>query len=155
MPGTFTSGEVQKLVGLTQRQLAYWDFSSLAHPNGRSAQGRGSRRLYTLLDVLHLKLICRLRQAGLSIQKIRQALVNLSDLANGPVPLAELEVIADGHRISIRRTDEHLLDPVALQYVVRLPLANLLAEIEKQVSLPPLGWANDTGMATPSEALRR
>ena len=133
VPGLFTSGEVQKIVGVTQRQLGYWDDSALARPHGRPAQGSGSRRLYTLLDMIQLKLIARLRQAGLSLQKIRRALLSLSDLADEPAPLAELEVITDGRRIFIRRSNELLLDPLAKQYVLRLPLSDLLAEIEKQV----------------------
>ncbi len=143
MPGIFASGEVQKLVGLTQRQLAYLDISAVAHPHGRSAQGSGSRRLYTLLDVLQLKLIRRLRQAGLSLQKIRQALINLSDMADEPAPLTELEVVTDGERILIRRSDEQILDPLARQYVLRFLLVDLLAEIEKQMALSPLGRVNE------------
>ena len=137
MPGLFTSGEVHKIVGLTQRQLGYWDDSALVRPHGRVAQGSGSRRLYTLLDVIQLKLILRLRQAGFSLQKIRLALSNLSDLADEPAPLSELEVVTDGHRILIGRSNEQLLDPLARQYVLRLPLADLFAEIDQQVALGP------------------
>ena len=137
-PGLFTSGEVRSIVGLTQRQLAYWDDPGLARPHGRTAQGRGSRRLYTLLDVVQLKLILRLRQAGLSLQKIRRALLNLSDLVDEPAPLNELEVVTDGHRILVRRSNDQLIDPLARQYVLRLPLADLLAEVEEQVALSPL-----------------
>ena len=140
MPGLFTSGEVKKMVGVTQRQLGYWDDSALTHPHGRPAQGRGSRRLYTLLDMIQLKLIVRLRQAGFSLQKIRRALLTLSDLADEPAPLAELEVITDGYRILVKRSDELVLDPLVKQYVLRLPVADLLAEIEGQVpSFSPVG----------------
>ena len=142
MPGLFTSGEVQKIVGLTQRRLGYWDDPALARPHGRPAQGSGSRRLYTLLDVVQLKLILRLRQAGLSLQKIRRALLSLSDLVDEPAPLTELEVVTDGHRILIRRSNEQLLDPLARQYVLRLPLADLLAEIDKKVASGPQGEVN-------------
>ena len=126
------------MVGLTQRQLTYWDDSGLARAHGRPAQGKGSRRLYTLLDVVLLKLILRLRQAGLSLQKIRRALLNLSDLVDEPAPLTELEVVTDGHRILARRSNDQLLDPLARQYALRLPLADLLAEVEEQAALSPL-----------------
>ena len=115
---------------------------AIARPHGRPAHGSGSRRLYTLLDVLQLKLILRLRQAGLSFQKIRRALLSLSDLADEPAPLAELEVVTDGHRFLIKRSNERLLDPLARQYVLRLPLADLLAEIEKQVASGPQDRVN-------------
>ena len=137
MPGLYTSGEVQKIVGLTQRRLAYWDDPALVHPHGRPAQGSGSRRLYTLLDVVQLKLILRLRQAGLSLQRIRRALLSLSDLTDEPAPLAEFEVVTDGHRILIRISNEQLLDPLDRQYVLRLPLTDLLEEIEEQIASYP------------------
>ena len=137
VPGLFTAGEVQKIVGLTQRKLGYWDDPALVRPHGRPAQGSGSRRLYTLLDVVRLKLILRLRQAGLSLQKIRRALIALSDLSDEPAPLAELEVVTDGQRILIGKSNEQLLDPLARQYFLRLPLADLLDEIEKQVASFP------------------
>ncbi len=138
MPDLFTSGDVQEIVGLTQRQLAYWDDPALARPHGRPAQGRGSRRLYTLLDVVQLKLILRLRQAGLSLQKVRRALLNLSDLVDEPAPLTELEVVTDGRRILVRRSNDQLVDPLARQHLLRLPLSDLLAEVEEQVAQSPL-----------------
>lgn len=141
VPDLFTSGEVQKIVGLTQRKLAYWDDPTLVRPQGRPARGSGSRRLYTLLDVVQLKLILRLRQAGLSLQKIRRALLNLADLVDEPATLTELEVVSDGHRILVRRSDEQFKDPLGRQYVLRLPLADLLDEIGQRVVSAPLDGA--------------
>jgi DNA-binding transcriptional MerR regulator len=148
-PVVFTSGEVRRLVGATQRQLSYWDVSTLASPHGRGAQGSGSRRLYTLLDVLELKLIRRLREAGLSLQKIRQALIILYELSDDPAPLAELDVLTDGHRVLIRRSDEQLLDPLAQQFVLRFPLADLLAEIQAQVPPQPSRDGRYLGVGIP------
>ena len=142
IPGLFTSGEVQRIVGVTLRQLGYWDDSALAHPHGRPAQGSGSRRLYTLLDVVQLKLILRLRQAGLSLQKIRRALSSLYGLPDEPAPFNELEVITDGRLFLVKRSNEQILDPLARQYVLRLPLADLLAEIETQVVALPQDGVN-------------
>ncbi len=151
----FTSGDVLNLVGLTQRQLAYWDTSAVAHPHGRSAQGSGSRRLYTLIDVLQLKLIRRLRQAGLPLQRIRQALINLSDMVDESAPLTELEVVTDGQRILVRRSDEQIVDPVARQYVLRLPLAHLLTEIEREMALSLAGSVSEGDGRTTAVVLHR
>ncbi len=153
--GLFTSSEVQKLVDVTQRQLAYWDSSAVAHPHGRLAQGRGSRRLYTLLDVIQLKLIRRLRQAGLSLQKIRQALINLSEVVDDPAPLAELEILTDGHRILIGKSDETFVTPLDRQYVLRIPLADLITELEKQIASPLSERANGAVAVTASAGLPR
>ena len=127
----FTSGEVQRLVEVSQQDLTYWDRSGLVQPTGRSAHGKGSRRLYTTMDVLQLKLVRRLRDAGLTLQRIRKALSLLKAMGDDPVPLAELEVLSDGRRIIVRRSDDVLLDPVASQYMLRLPLSLLLTELSQ------------------------
>jgi DNA-binding transcriptional MerR regulator len=126
----YTSGEVQQLTGVTARQLVYWDRSGLVQPHGRAAQGRGSRRLYTVLDLLQVRLIRRLLDAGMSLQKIRATLDYFGQLPDEPAPLAELEVLTDGHRAMVRRSGDELLDPLARQFVLRFPLAALLAENE-------------------------
>lgn len=134
---SFTSGDVQRLVGIAQHTLAYWDRSSLVHPRGRSAQGKGSRRLYTTLDVVQLKMIRRLREAGISLQKIRRTLTFMEAWPDETAPLAELELITDGKQILVRRSDDGLIDVLTGQLVLRLPLANLLAEVRDGV-IPPL-----------------
>jgi DNA-binding transcriptional MerR regulator len=132
----FTSGEVQHLTGIPQQHLTYWDQSGLVRPSGRSAQGRGSRRLYTALDLLQIRLIHRLRSAGLSLQKVRKALRVLLSLVDEPVPLAELEVLSDGKRIIVRRSNDDLVDPLVSQYVLRLPISALLADLPPSRILP-------------------
>lgn len=129
----FTSGEVQRLVGIPQYTLSYWDRSSVVHPRGRFAQGKGSRRLYTILDVVQLKIIRRLREAGISLQKIRRALALMAAWPDEPSPLAELELVTDGRQILVRRSDDGLVDALTQQFVLRLPLADLLAEVRDGV----------------------
>ncbi|MDQ3700059.1 MAG: MerR family transcriptional regulator [Chloroflexota bacterium] len=121
-------------MGVAQRQLAYWDQSGLVRPHVEAAKGPGSRRLYSLTDVLRFKLVRRLRDTGLSVQKIRQALTYLDALLDEPAPLSELEVYTDGRRILVRRSDERLLDPLAQQFVLLLRLSDLLAEVQTEIS---------------------
>lgn len=136
----FTSGEVQRLVGIAQHTLSYWDQSSVVHPHGRLAKGKGSRRLYTTLDVVQLKIIRRLREAGVSLQKIRWAFGSVAEWPDEPVPLAELVVLADGKRILVKRSDDLIIDPVARQFALHLPVAELVAEVRDDVV--PLPFAD-------------
>lgn len=144
-----TSGEVLRLVGLSQRELAYWDQSALVRPHGRSADGPGSRRLYTLLDVIQLKIIKRLRDAGVSLQRVRNAFSFLSDLVDEPSPLAELEILTDGNRIFVRRSDEAVVDALARQYALRFPVSDLLAEVHRDLRLVPASAGNRLGELPP------
>ena len=70
----FRSLEVAKLTGLTQRQIDYWDRTGLFCPTLAQAEGRGSARFYSFLDVVQLKIVKRLLDAGLSTKRLRECL---------------------------------------------------------------------------------
>ena len=129
-----TSGEVRRRIGVSQRQLTHWDETDLVFPSGRLAEGSGSRRLYTLRDLIKLKVIVRLRGAGIPLQRVRRAFDVLDQLPDEPAPLAELEILTDGRRIIVVRSDESLLDPVASQYVLKLSLVELVEELDVKES---------------------
>ena len=59
--------------GITYRQLDYWARTGLVEPSVRGASGSGSQRLYSFRDILLLKVIKRLLDAGISLQQIRTA----------------------------------------------------------------------------------
>ena len=63
-----------KIVGITYRQLDYWTRTGLVTPSKQGAQGSGTQRLYSFNDLLQLKVIKSLTDAGASLQKVRQAL---------------------------------------------------------------------------------
>ncbi|TDC74425.1 MerR family transcriptional regulator [Streptomyces hainanensis] len=80
--------------GITYRQLDYWARTGLVPPSVRPAHGSGSQRLYSFRDVLVLKIVKRLLDAGVSLQSIRTAAQALraADLAE----LAETTLMSDG-----------------------------------------------------------
>ena len=59
--------------GITYRQLDYWARTGLVEPTVRGATGSGTQRLYSFRDILILKVIKRLLDAGISLQQIRTA----------------------------------------------------------------------------------
>lgn len=63
-----------KVVGITYRQLDYWTRTELVTPSVQEATGSGSQRLYSFNDLLQLKVIKSLTDAGASLQKVRQAI---------------------------------------------------------------------------------
>jgi DNA-binding transcriptional MerR regulator len=72
--------------GITYRQLDYWARTGLVEPSIRPALGSGTQRLYSFRDVLVLKIVKRLLDAGVSLQSIRTAVHSLraEDLAGLP-----------------------------------------------------------------------
>ena len=65
----YTTGEVAKLCGVTVRTVQYYDTRGILVPSELS---EGGRRLYSEDDVKRMKIICFLRDIGLSIDSIRQ-----------------------------------------------------------------------------------
>ncbi len=67
----YTTGEVARLCGVTVRTVQYYDTRGILSP---SELTEGGRRLYSEDDVKRMKIVCFLRELGLSIEAIRQLL---------------------------------------------------------------------------------
>lgn len=63
----YTTGEVAKLCDVSVRTVQYYDTRDILKP---SALSEGGRRLYSEEDVQRMKIICFLRDAGISINNI-------------------------------------------------------------------------------------
>jgi DNA-binding transcriptional MerR regulator len=70
----FRSPTVCKVVGITYRQLDYWARTGLIRPSLVEAAGNGTRRCYSYGDLVDLKVIKSLLDAGMSLQQCRSAL---------------------------------------------------------------------------------
>ena len=68
----FGSNEVCKIIGITYKQLDYYDRTDFLKPSISGAGGYGTRRMYDFNDLLQLKVIKKLLEAGISLQKIRK-----------------------------------------------------------------------------------
>lgn len=70
---SYSISRLARLFGLSRSTLLYYDRIGLLPSSGRSAAGY---RLYTIMDHDRLDRICRFRQAGLSLDDIRNLLVS-------------------------------------------------------------------------------
>ncbi|WP_037568374.1 MerR family transcriptional regulator [Phaeacidiphilus oryzae] len=80
--------------GITYRQLDYWARTGLVEPSVRPAHGSGTQRLYSFRDILVLKIVKRLLDAGVSLQNIRIAAAHLAE--TGGADLAQVTLMSDG-----------------------------------------------------------
>ena len=94
--------------GITYRQLDYWARTELVVPSIRSATGSGSQRLYSFKDILVLKVVKRLLDAGVSLQNIRVAVDGLR--ARGVDDLAQLTLLSDGTTVYQCTNNEEVVD---------------------------------------------
>lgn len=101
---------VCRLVGITYRQLDYWARTNLIKPSLQDAKGSGSQRLYSFTDVVQLKVIKRLLDAGMSLKKIRQAVLILRQQLQSERPLADVTLLSDGTTIYAAHSAREVVD---------------------------------------------
>jgi DNA-binding transcriptional MerR regulator len=91
--------------GITYRQLDYWARTGLVEPSVREASGSGTQRLYSFRDILVLKVVKKLLDAGISLQNIRTAIASLRDRGVGD--LGQITLMSDGTTVyECTSTDE-------------------------------------------------
>jgi DNA-binding transcriptional MerR regulator len=71
-PG-FSGTKAAKIVGISYRQLDYWARTDLVRPSLTDAKGSGSRRAYSYRDLLELRVIKSLLDAGIKLESVRIA----------------------------------------------------------------------------------
>ena len=94
--------------GITYRQLDYWARTGLVRPEIRAARGSGSQRLYSFRDILMLKVVKRLLNAGVSLQQIRVAIDHLR--SNGVEDLSRVTLMSDGVSVYECTNDNEVID---------------------------------------------
>ena len=88
----YTTGEVAKLCGVSVRTVQYYDTRNILIPSQLS---EGGRRLYTEDDLKRMKIICFLRDLGISINSI-------SDLLKDSDPEAVISLLMDQQEEQLR-----------------------------------------------------
>ena len=106
----FRSPQVCKVVGITYRQLDYWDRTGLLGPSMQEATGSGTQRLYSFQDIVTLRVIKRLKDAGTSLHKIRQAFDQLEEEVGADWRLQDVTLLSDGTTIYAATSPEQVVD---------------------------------------------
>ena len=68
----FSGKKTAEVVGITYRQLDYWARTDLIRPSISDAAGSGSRRRYSYQDLLELRVIKTLLDAGIKLESVRE-----------------------------------------------------------------------------------
>ena len=99
----FSADVARRVVGISYRQLDYWDKTGLLRPSVMQARGKGSRRVYSFEDLVELRVIAGLLTPGISLPTVRKAARYVRQhFANLVRPLARLELLVDGKNILVR-----------------------------------------------------
>ncbi len=105
-PG-YRGPQVCKIVGITYRQLDYWARTELVRPSVMDANGSGTQRLYSYRDLVELKVIKQMLDAGISLQSARKAVESLRAFDED---LASIRIVIQGPTIVLAQSDEQVMD---------------------------------------------
>jgi DNA-binding transcriptional MerR regulator len=122
--------------GISYRQLDYWARTGLVDPSVRTAGGSGTQRLYSFRDILLLKVIKRLLDAGVSLQQIRTAVHHLRE--RGTDDLTRVTLMSDGASVYECRSADEVIDLLqGGQGVFGIAIGGVWREIEGSLSQLP------------------
>ena len=141
----FRGPQVCTLIGITYRQLDYWARTGLLRPSIADARGSGTQRRYSYHDVLELKVIKQLLDAGISLQRARRAVECMRQGMGGDLAAANLVLVgtssvlahSDGEVVDLMRGGQGVLNIVPLSGVVEELNADIL-RIERESRLAPV-----------------
>ena len=129
---TFSGTQAADIVGITYRRLDYWARTDLVRPSGTDATGSGSRRRYTYRDLLELKVIKKLLDAGIKLESIRDVFAYMREHVDTDIGSAHLVisgssvVLCDGNElIDVLRHGQGVLNV--------LPMSGVRDEVDRQI----------------------
>ncbi|MHB8506986.1 MAG: MerR family transcriptional regulator, partial [Acidimicrobiales bacterium] len=129
----FRGPQVCNVVGITYRQLDYWARTNLLRPSISDARGSGSQRRYSYGDLVRLKVIKRLLDAGISLAQARRAIDCLR--ATGE-DIATANLVIDEGRSVLAHSGEEIIDLLrGGQGVLNIvPLAGVVSELDAAIT---------------------
>ena len=115
-----------QIVGITYRQLDYWARTDLVRPSIADASGSGSRRRYSYQDLLELRMIKNLLDAGIRLETVRDVFANVRSYVGRDITAANLVisgtqvVLCNGEElVDVVRRGQGVLNVLPLAYVKR------------------------------------
>lgn len=110
----YKTQEVTKIVGLTQRQLDYWDRTGFFRPSIAAGSGRGKSRIYSFSDLIQLKIIKNLRNAGVTLSSLRMIAKYLHKIEGLEAPLCASRLVVSGCDVMVVKNNDELMSVLKL-----------------------------------------
>ncbi len=136
----YTTAEVAQATSFSIRQLDYWAQVGLLVPSIQRSHGPGTRKIYSIEDLVQLQFIRQLKCYGWSTRKIWKAINTLRVVMNDPNPLKNAVLVhGKGTLIALCKTKEGeriLLDALNTggQQVMEIVLEMLIEEAQQIAS---------------------
>ena len=152
-PG-FSGARAAEIAGISYRQLDYWARTDLVRPSVTDAAGSGSRRRYSYTDLLELRVIKSLLDAGIKLENVREAFTYLREELGQEVTSASL--VIQGSTSVVVHDDGELVDLVRKgQGVLNiLPLDGVRDEMDARIrELHPESASTETTVSSDDRAV--
>ncbi len=129
---SFSGSQAAQIAGITYRQLDYWARTNLIRPSLSDAKGSGSRRSYEYRDLLELRVIKQLLDAGIKLESVREVFNYLRSHVD--TEIAAAHIVISGKAVVLCQGDQ-LVDVVRNgQGVLNvLPLANIKSDVDAMI----------------------
>jgi DNA-binding transcriptional MerR regulator len=128
----FRGPQVCAIVGITYRQLDYWARTDLLRPSITEARGSGTQRRYSYLDLLQLKVIKQLLDAGLDLRRARKA---IECLRSSGEDIASANLVIERDR-ALLRSGEEIMDILRggqMIFNITVPMAEVVSELDAAI----------------------
>ena len=100
----------------------------------RNIKGSGYHRIYSFQDIIKIKLVNKLREAGVSLQKIRIALKNVKQILGKNINISDVSIFSDGKSIYVITNNNEMLDLIKQgQAVFGISLGPIHTETESEI----------------------
>jgi predicted RNase H-like HicB family nuclease len=132
----YGSRAVAAITGLSPRQIDYWDRTHFIKPSLAMSSGKGTRRLYSFVDLIQFRVAASLRDKGISLQKIRKCVKFLrQNRERLERPLASLKFLTDGENIFVLTSDrKEVMDTLKEgQLVFSIAIGPLLNDLKGKI----------------------
>jgi DNA-binding transcriptional MerR regulator len=128
----FSGKKAAEIVGITYRQIDYWARTDLIRPSSCDAAGSGSRRVYSYRDLLELRVIKALLDAGIKLESVREVFKYLRSHVESEITAAH--IVISGQSVVLCQGDQ-LVDVLRNgQGVLNvLPLAGVKDQVDSQI----------------------
>jgi DNA-binding transcriptional MerR regulator len=146
--GSYSGKQACEIVGISYRQLDYWDRQGVVCPSLRAAHGSGTQRRYSYRDLVRLRMVKQLLDAGVQLKNARKAIEYLREEEGADWQTASI-VLAEGNSI-LARDGDALIDLVKRgQGVLNIvPIGSVVGEVDDRI----VGLANEAATGTSARA---
>jgi DNA-binding transcriptional MerR regulator len=152
MEERFTSQEVVALIGITPRQLQWWDEQGVV-----KAERKGHRRLYSADRLTEMAVINQLRRKGFSLQGVRKVMrflerefgKGLAEIVGGS---SDYHLLTDGKRLYLETSARQIVDILKNS---RQPILGVcLSDAVRQVRAEVISRKSNTSVTSPDRRRR-